>query len=103
MSTLTSEKRQLNVRVDRRAAELLEARVAQAKRAGRRVTKEKLVSDAIVAAYDQEHDDLIWLPVCHGTWNAPPEAATSNAALWDWIEQVEAEQAEAERAEREQA
>jgi len=91
MPTLAPDKTQLNVRVDRRAAELLDARVAQAKRAGRRISKEKLVSDAIIAAYGEaEHG---WLPVFECRWVAPPEAATSNSVLLDWLEQTEADQA----------
>ena len=92
MSALTRDKVRLNVRIDRRAADLLDDRVARAERTGQCVTKGKLVSDVIVAAYDKELSHG-WLPVAHGTWNAPPEAATSNAALLDWIEQMEAEQA----------
>ena len=92
MPTLAADKKQLNVRVDRHAAELLDAQIARAKRAGRRVSKEKLVSDAIVAAYGGEPEHG-WLPVFESRWVAPAETATSNAAMLDWLERTEAGQA----------
>ncbi|MCL2317107.1 MAG: hypothetical protein FWC46_08510 [Actinomycetia bacterium] len=93
MTTLSHDKVQLNVRVEPRVVGLLDARIAQARRSGRRVTKEQLVSDAITTAYEQEPKHG-WLPVVHGgTWNAPPETLTSNAALLDWLDEQEAAQA----------
>jgi len=89
---LAADKAQLNVRVDRRAADLLNARVAQAKRKGQRISKEKLVSDAILATYGGEPDHG-WLPVLGCRWVAPAGTASSNAAMLDWLERTEAGQA----------
>ncbi len=92
MPALTQDRIQLNVRVDRQAADLLEIQIARARQEGRRVTKERLVSDAILSAYgDQPESD--WLPVHHGTWNPPAEASRSNAALFDWLDGLDGQPA----------
>jgi len=54
MTTPAAKKVQLNVRVEPRVIELLDAQVEHARHAGHRVSKERLVSDAIMAAYGAE-------------------------------------------------
>ena len=86
MSTPVRDKVQISVRLDRRVAELLDARVAQARRGGHRIAKEQLVSDAITAAYgDQRRRG--WLPAHQGSWNPHVDPA-STTALLDWLDEA---------------
>ena len=88
MTATVVPRTQISVRVDQHVVDLLNAKIAQEKRNGRRVTKEKLVTDAITAAYDQpEHG---WLPVSKSEWIAPVDLC-SNAALLDFLDETETE------------
>jgi hypothetical protein len=81
---------QLSLRVDQQVARLLDAKVVQARRAGRRVTKERLVSDAVLAAYPDPAgagDD--WLPVHRGEFTAEVDPR-STTALLDLVDGAEA-------------
>jgi hypothetical protein len=88
MPTQAEDKEQLNARVDRSVMRLLDRQLARERRAGRKVTKERLVADAIVAAY-QEPTDADWLPVHRGVFTAELDPG-SNSALLDFADQAEA-------------
>ena len=68
MSTIASlkpDKVQLSVRIEDHVMRLLDAEVARARLAGQKTTKERLASDAIIAAYsDHDHPTRPhgWLP-----------------------------------------
>ena len=61
MTTLAPDRTQISVRVERRAVDLLDDRIIQARRAGQKVTKEQLVSEAIIATYGNR-PRRGWLP-----------------------------------------
>ena len=86
MSVPTAEKRMLNVRVDEQVMRRLDEELAQARRAGRKVTKERLVADAIMLAYPDGADSL---PVHQAVWKATTDPR-SNTALLDLLDDLEA-------------
>ncbi|MDR0416807.1 MAG: hypothetical protein LBH76_05745 [Propionibacteriaceae bacterium] len=88
MPSPSLDKVQLSVRVDEQVARRLDAKVAQARQAGRRVTKERLVSDAIMAAYPDNAGDS-WLPV-HQAAFAVDVDPRSTTALLDLLDDLEA-------------
>jgi len=90
MTTLTRDRIQLNVRVDKRIADMLNAKIAHEKSIGHHVTKDQVVADAIVAACSADEPDDDWLPVLDTGWIAPVDPR-SNAAVYDWLEKTEAE------------
>ena len=89
MPTSTSEKTMLNVRVTSEVMSRLDARIDQARRSGRKVTKERLVSDAILATYPATDSD--WLPSHESIWAADADPY-SNAALLDFMDGAEVQQ-----------
>lgn len=91
MSTVAQDRKQINVRVPTQVADLLTEKVASEKRAGRKVTKDQLVADAITAAYGHSiYDDDGWLPVFEGKWIAPIDGH-SNSEMLDYLDRTEAE------------
>jgi len=91
MPTPTGEKTMLNVRVTSEVMSRLDAKINQAKQSGRKVTKERLVSDAILSAYPAAGEDSDWLPFHESTWAADADPY-SNAALLDFMDSTEAQQ-----------
>ena len=91
MPTPTRERVQISVRLDKRIADLLDAKVAHEKSIGHKVTKEKVVADAIVQTCGDEQPKHGWLPVMDGEWIAPIDL-TSNVALLDFLDETEAEE-----------
>ena len=87
MAAVASPKVQLSVRVDQRVMSLLDAQVVNARRRGRRVTKEELVSDAILSAYPGS-GETDWLPVHTADWTAQIDPR-SNTALLDFLDSSE--------------
>lgn len=88
MSDLTSGKVMLNVRVPIEVMGRLNAKVDQARRSGRKVTKERLVSDAIMSAYPAAEPDPDWLPSHEAAWVADIDPY-SNVALLDFMDRTE--------------
>ena len=88
MSPASDDVVALNVRVPRTVMGLLDTRVEQERRANRRVTKEKLVADAIQARFAPSTDE--WLPTHEAT--LAPIDHLSNAALLDLLDELEARQ-----------
>ena len=86
MSVMTEEKRMLNVRVDEQVMRRLDDQLAQARRAGRKMTKERLVADAIMLAYPGRE---VALPVHEAVWAADIDPR-SNTALLDLLDDIEA-------------
>ncbi|MCL2464368.1 MAG: hypothetical protein FWF28_04780 [Micrococcales bacterium] len=87
MSAQSEEKVQISVRLERSVAQRLDRQIAQARRAGRRVTKEKLVADAIVLAFPEPESAR--LPVHRASWLATTDPR-STTALLDLLDEVEA-------------
>ena len=85
VSASPMEKVQLSVRVSAQVAQLLDTEVAKASRNGQRITKERLVSDAIVATYSESFQDGDWLPVHHGEFKVQVDPR-SNSALLDLLD-----------------
>ena len=88
MSVMTSEKVMLNVRVSSEVMGRLDAKIEQAKRSGHRMTKERLVSDAILSAYPAAIQNTDWLPSHEATWVAGADPYC-NAALLDFMDNAE--------------
>ncbi|MCL2490021.1 MAG: hypothetical protein FWF36_04750 [Propionibacteriaceae bacterium] len=87
MATLTAEKVQISVRIDRRLVQRLDAQVRQARRSGRPVTKEKLVADAIAATYPES--EPVDMPVHDGALLHGADRF-SNVDLLDLVDRIEA-------------
>jgi len=83
----TTQKVQLCVRVDPQIANLIDDQVAKAKNAGHRITKEKLVSDAITAVY-QDSDGGVDLPVHRAIYTSEVDPS-STTALLDFVDRSE--------------
>ena len=78
-----SDKVQLSVRVEDRVMGLLDAEVAQARSAGSKITKERLVSDAVTAAHGDHRPTRPhgWLPEHHATLLVDVDPCSSTALL----------------------
>ena len=87
--TQTVSKTQLNVRINPLVEQRLDDQIALAKRAGRRVTKEALVENAITATYPEQR--AIRLPVHHATL-MHGAGTMSNAELLDLADRLEADE-----------
>jgi len=85
MVPVTTRKRMLNVRVDEQVMERLDEEIAQARRAGRKVTKERLVADAITRVYPGRDTSL---PVHQAEWVAPVDPRSTRALL-DFLDDSE--------------
>lgn len=85
MSATSAPKVQLSVRVDENVVRRLDELVAQARRVGQRLTKERLVADAIMTAYP---DSAIDLPVHQGALLASLDPR-SNTALLDFLDSTQ--------------
>jgi hypothetical protein len=72
--------------VDPRVVKTLDAKVAEARRAGKRVTKERLVSDAVLTTYS---DSATRLPEFSCEWVTDIDPY-SNTALLDFLDGHEA-------------
>ena len=96
MSTvLMGHKTQLSVRIDDGVITLLDAHIARSRQAGHRVTKEKLVEDAIRKAYpDPLTHGANWLPTIDGKivthWDP-----RSNTGLLDMLDEFETNRGDA--------
>jgi hypothetical protein len=76
------ERVMLNVRVDPKVMHRLDSKVAELRRGGRRVTKESLVSEAILTTYpDASEETVLPLPVHEGRLLVDYDPYSSNSLL----------------------
>lgn len=84
---VTTAKRMLNVRVDEQVMTRLDEELTQARRTGKKVTKERLVVDAIMRVYPPVDEGL---PVHQAAWMAQIDPH-STTALLDFLDSAEEE------------